>query len=490
MTMEPAPFAKLTATTATPDMGQFGFQVRMSGNLMVAGAWPENYFLGAAYVFEMDESSEWSQVARLQPDDVLQGSGFGSSVDIHEETVIVGRIEHNFGDATSGTAFVYKRTPEGFVQTAKLTASDDTTADYFGAGVAVYGDSAVVGAPYDSNEGFVGSGAVYVFRTFDDGWTWTQQTKLTAAVPGANRHFGFQLSLGADFLAIGATDRDILQASSYTSGNGAAFVHNTTSWAHVATLEASDGDWGDEYGKGLAVRGDIVVVGAPRAGLVGAAYVYDTSTWAQVTKLVPSDPAPNTHFGRTVCIGADVIAIGANVVGVPEGDPGSVELFDLNSTNRIGTVTTTAMNDFGNFLAIGDNGVLLVSAINAGNMSGAIYAFDVHDAFLPVAAGKSGGGSSNTYHKLPDFLIMSLLGLVALLCIGVLLCCICRYRQQLRFSEREEIDDVQLKKRELKKRERRERSRERRFGEFKDVGLYPFRDIPIPMPPPSETSSC
>lgn len=80
------PFAKLTPTTPTPTNALFGFQVRMSENLAVTGAWGENFFKGAAYVFD---TQTWSQLARLQPNDDIEGSGFGSSVDVHRDLVIV-----------------------------------------------------------------------------------------------------------------------------------------------------------------------------------------------------------------------------------------------------------------------------------------------------------------------------------------------------------------------------------------------------------------
>ena len=63
-------------------------------------------------------------------------------------------------------------------ETSKLTASDGAANDRFGYSVAIAGDTIVVGAYWDDDNG-LNSGSAYVFtRT---GVTWTQQAQLTAS---------------------------------------------------------------------------------------------------------------------------------------------------------------------------------------------------------------------------------------------------------------------------------------------------------------------
>ena len=65
-----------------------------------------------------------------------------------------------------------------FEQLAKLTAADAAAGDGFGRSVAIDGDTVVIGAFQYYNDG---PGVVYVFRTTDGGATYDQVAKLTAA---------------------------------------------------------------------------------------------------------------------------------------------------------------------------------------------------------------------------------------------------------------------------------------------------------------------
>ena len=86
-------------------------------------------------------------------------------------------------------------------ENSKLTAIDGAAGDWFGFSVAIAGDTIVVGASDDDDNGFA-SGSVYVFtRT---GTIWTAQTKLTAS-DGANfDQFGFSVAIAGDTIVVGA----------------------------------------------------------------------------------------------------------------------------------------------------------------------------------------------------------------------------------------------------------------------------------------------
>ena len=66
----------------------------------------------------------------------------------------------------------------------------------FGASVAIDGDTAVAGAPFDDNVGTINQGAAYVFTR--SGTTWTEQQKLTASDGGANDFFGTSVAIDGD----------------------------------------------------------------------------------------------------------------------------------------------------------------------------------------------------------------------------------------------------------------------------------------------------
>ena len=100
---------------------------------------------------------------------------------------------------------MFTRSGATWTQQAKLTASDGAEDDWFGRSVAVDGDTAVTGAPGDDDNGSV-SGSAYVFTR--SGGIWTQQAKLTASDGAADDAFGFSVAVDGDTAVIGAYEDD------------------------------------------------------------------------------------------------------------------------------------------------------------------------------------------------------------------------------------------------------------------------------------------
>jgi hypothetical protein len=73
--------------------------------------------------------------------------------------VVVGASTKN---SYTGAAYVFVGSGTTWTQQAKLTASDGAANDYFGTSVAIYGSTAVVGAPIKPYNSFIGAAYVYV----------------------------------------------------------------------------------------------------------------------------------------------------------------------------------------------------------------------------------------------------------------------------------------------------------------------------------------
>lgn len=96
---------------------------------------------------------------------------FGASLSIAGDYVLIGASEE---DSFKGSAYIFVRSGNGWIEKAKLTASDATTWSFFGASVSLSEDYALIGAP--GRGGDLDHGAVYIFiRTGD---TWIEQAKL------------------------------------------------------------------------------------------------------------------------------------------------------------------------------------------------------------------------------------------------------------------------------------------------------------------------
>ncbi len=252
----------------------FGGSVAISGDTIIVGASNENNNgvgdgMGAAYVFR-SIGGTWVQEQKLVADDRALVDYFGTSVAISGDTVIVGAYFNDDNGSASGSAYIFRRTGSTWVQEQKLLASNGAAADLFGYSVAVYGALAVVGAYQDDDNG-INFGSAYVFRF--NGSTWIEETELYGSDSATNDSFAFSVSVGVDVAVIGAPDHD---------GRGAVYVFRKigSSWVEEQKLLASDGAQDDSLGSSVTMSGDEIVAGAPgnweNVWGAGSAYIFAT----------------------------------------------------------------------------------------------------------------------------------------------------------------------------------------------------------------------
>ncbi|EJK60206.1 hypothetical protein THAOC_19489, partial [Thalassiosira oceanica] len=125
--------------------------------------------------------------------------------------------------------------PRPPVLTWKLLLPEGTAADYYGESVTVYGDTVVVGAPWDDDNGR-GSGSAHVFVRI--GEEWKHQAKLLSPDWTAGDGFGESVATYGDTVVVGTQYHD--ENGDY-SGSAHVFVRNGDEWTHQAKLLAPDG---------------------------------------------------------------------------------------------------------------------------------------------------------------------------------------------------------------------------------------------------------
>jgi hypothetical protein len=161
--------AKLTGSVGR--RAQFGVSVGIAGDTVVVGANGEDangLDSGAAYVFERNQGGpdNWGEVAKLAASDGGAGDAFGGSVGIAGDTALVGAILEDENGSLAGAAYVFGRNPGGtdiWGEVAKLTADDAAAGDLFGSSVGIAGGTAIVGAVLGDDKGTNG-GAAYIFE--------------------------------------------------------------------------------------------------------------------------------------------------------------------------------------------------------------------------------------------------------------------------------------------------------------------------------------
>jgi hypothetical protein len=156
--------AKLTASDAAA-LDRFGNSVALSGDTAVVGAQGNDDAgteSGSAYVFTRSGTT-WSQQAKLTASDAAADDEFGFSVALSVDTAMVGAP---FGDGAvpaSGSAYAFEPNGTTWTQVVKVTARDAAADDGFGFSVAIDENAVVVGSPFDDDAGS-NSGSAYVFE--------------------------------------------------------------------------------------------------------------------------------------------------------------------------------------------------------------------------------------------------------------------------------------------------------------------------------------
>jgi hypothetical protein len=116
-------------------------------------------------------------------------------------------------------------------------------------------------------------------------------------------------------------------------GYGAAYAFDTGTGAQTIKLLSSDGETALWFGYSVAVAGTAGLIGAPAAtdngAVSGSAQLLDLTTGALITKLLPSDGAEGDYFANAVALdGAQAIA-GAYFDDDLGSDSGSAYVFTL-----------------------------------------------------------------------------------------------------------------------------------------------------------------
>ncbi len=460
--------------SAAPDGDDyFGYSVEISGDTIVVGVPNEDSNAtgingnatddsagnsGAAYIFTRSGIT-WSQQAYLKASNTDGGDGFGEHVAIDGDTVLIGApYEDSNGSSQSddsvsnaGAAYVFTRSGVTWSQQAYVKSPNPDLVDYFGVGIDISGDTAVVSAKNeDSNATGVNgnsadntvtdSGAAFVFTR--SGVTWSQQAYLKASNTESNDWFGQSVGIDGDTIVVGAPGEDSNgagQADNSVTSAGAAYVFTRSgiTWSQQAYLKAANTTFGDSQGDGfgvaVAISGDSALVSAPgedgnATGIngdqtnntalnSGAGYLFTRSgvTWTQQQYLKASNTSPGDDFSQTqIGIDGDTVILGAwledsNATGVDgdgsnnlAGNAGAAYIFAPTAASFI--VTKTADTNDG----VCDADCSLREAITAANaaVSNDTITFALNGAFtvtssLPSIANNgtltiTGNGTANT----------------------------------------------------------------------------------------------
>jgi hypothetical protein len=298
---------------------------------------------GAAYVFHSIcwvinpvpgvscSGTSWDFEAYLKPTTTgtMVGDAFGRSVAVSANTIVVGapgedssstgvNSSANESALDSGAAYVFTFGSQ-WAQTAYLKPQSVGTTqagDGLGASIAISGDRIVVGAPLEDgsaqgvnpvrNEGAIDRGAAYVFSRSGGSWMEEAYLKPTAISGSANDQFGFSVGISGDLVVVGMPmeDGNGTGVNSTPTGvaldTGAAFTYvrdpSTSVWSQQSYLKrgtpTTGAGFADNFGRAVAVSGDVVIVGAPFDDTPttdgGSVYLFNPQKQGVLLSTIPS----------------------------------------------------------------------------------------------------------------------------------------------------------------------------------------------------------
>jgi FG-GAP repeat len=333
------------------------------------------------------------ELAEIYRSDQKLGTWFGETVAVSGETlVIAARIDH--------TLHVYEFNQGQFIPRQILTGAGGFALD-------LSAEFLVSGDPFS---GGFNQGRVLIYTTGPQGWTLAQTLTISAAPSGYA--FGYSIALDGTRLAVGAIG-DAVGAP----GTGAVhvFQHTGLGFAHQQKLTATQPLEMDRFGSSVALRGKILVVGAPEQDLPGfnsgAAYVFEDSAglFAQTAWLEAPDAAHAAVFGFRVSLAGDWLAVSApGAAYLPSPSEGALYLYQrtpagFDFRQKLGPPPGTGVGIFGReatFTPGGDTLAVLSSRSAYGApLCGAVYLLNAGPSGFDYAdvAYASDGNPSNGF---------------------------------------------------------------------------------------------
>ncbi len=424
--------AKITAGDGQ-ELDFFGTSVAISNEVAVVGspqhdgAFPDS---GSVYAFD---TMSWDQVSKISSPPVYSAwrNHFGQSVDISAGIAVIAAPNNPIHGSGFGAVYVFQRerVPSYRWKLASIIAPvDGSPGDGFGTSVAVSSDLILVGAPFDSSNG-VDSGAAYVFeRDRFDPTVWREKAILRPSNPWV-RDFGAAVAIEDTTAIVGSPGK--------SSGHGSAYVfqrdlEGTGDWRECAILTPLDpGGFDDWFGSSVAISGDTVIIGEP---LRGPAYVFqrnqdDPDIWVEIVKITDAVDAKEVaidgdtamilgeqdtvhihhrnqngpdhwgrvasiagsecfvycDFGESIALNGNIAIIGAPGDGLHAHKSGSVFIFQREEpgsdtwteTSKITTVNGVTDDQFGTAVAFNGDTVLVGTPFDdeAGQSAGSTYVF-------------------------------------------------------------------------------------------------------------------
>jgi hypothetical protein len=385
-----------TELFASNDQRFFGSDLAISGDYVFVGSKSEDGSDGRVHVFDM--SAGGSLVISLEVADIFHADAdmFGSYIVANETHLFVNAPYHRHQTTLEYVGAVHKfaisdlsgsyesalgETNAQFQVSGGLTNFDITdlpvSESSSGGSTSSSASWLVVGAPKGYRPDGSRTGEAYVFDATD-----LSAAPTVIESPTTDDQFAGEVSVSNDKIFVAHREED--------NQKGAVYVYDATDLSATPTkITAPDAEDQDQFGRGLSVFGDTVVVGAWRddeasTSNTGSLYVYDaTDLSAAPTKLTHSNAEANDYLGRSVAVSDDYVVGGAYGVNTSGGNTGAVYVWDKSDlsaapTKLVPNPSATPSQLLGYNVSLHGN-TLIASNHSENNYQGEVYVYDMTD---------------------------------------------------------------------------------------------------------------
>ena len=341
---------------------------------------------GSLHIFNLI-AGRYRQTSKLFPDDGIVEQFFSYSVSSYGDYLITGAHHDSDYGASSGAAYMLKKTNGKWDFHQKIAPSELKEADEFGKTVAMYEDIAVSCAWLNDDKGN-NSGCVYVLGLLDD--TWEIKQKIYASDPQPHSLFGLGLDMHKDQIIAGAP---YFNGDKVNSGAAYLFRINNEIWSEIARFVPEDPDDNDLFGMVVKLTERFAFVSAVRHNEMGensgAVYVYDRNKdWELSQKITAFDGEPGDGFGIALEANDTLMLAGAYFSNVNGTNSGAVYIYKLENDEwvffkKLFPSDGKEIDAFGSSLAFNQFGLTVGAYANddKGFFSGSAYFFSMDDLF-------------------------------------------------------------------------------------------------------------
>ena len=292
--LPPQPYGVFqTLTRSDPrSSGDFGITVDSFDRRLIAGAInaksEDGLDVGAAYIYEQNDSGNWLPVTELRPNDGQQNDAFGYGVAINGKNALVfsSRAIYFYRETSAETwDHVGRFAPQAGIEFGPHVDLDRSDA-------VVSGARPVRVGPGPSNW----AGFIQIYRINGEGWREFQNISL-------GNQFVNAVAISDERIAVGITSA----VQIYEKNDLGVYLRTTT-------IESPNKEANDWFGLSLSFDGNQLLIGDPTEDGHGVAYIYRKgadSNWDQWARLFPSDLS-EASFGSDVALEGDVALVSSS----------------------------------------------------------------------------------------------------------------------------------------------------------------------------------